>query len=69
MAAEHSTKIVLDTFFPGVLWWACQECDASGGAYASLAEANRDRTHHEAAVRVTQPTGAGVETSLVMSRG
>lgn len=69
MAAEHTTTIVLDTFFPGVLWWECQECDASGGAYASLDEANRDRQKHEVAVRLTQATDAQAGTSLVMSRG
>jgi hypothetical protein len=66
MAAEHSTKIVLDTFFPGVLWWTCQGCDASGGAYASLDEANRDRQHHEAAV--ARPAEAEAGASLMMSR-
>jgi hypothetical protein len=69
MAAEHTTKIVLDTFFPGVLWWECQECDSSGGAYADLDEANRDRQKHEAAARPTPPTSTAAGTILVMSRG
>lgn len=55
MAETHTTKIVLDTFFPGVLWWTCGDCDASGGAYASLDEANGERTQHEELAREAQP--------------
>lgn len=69
MAARHSTIITPDTFFPGVLWWECRDCDASGGAYASLDEADHDRREHEEAVHLTAPVATEGVTSFAMSRG
>lgn len=66
MAAGHSTIITPDTYFPGVLWWKCHDCDASGGAYASLDDANRDRRLHAEAMHVTAPAA---DTSLASSFG